>query len=983
MPKEKELKEKLSELAREMERVKVEKPTPAPPKRGPAFKIFLPLIIAVAASGGALAAWKLGLIGGTGSEPVPGLQVTLVPPENVYVGRTYQITVTVRNTTNSLFDDWIEINVPGRQPERRRVRLAPKQSENFLIDFTPTKAGTVKISVAGYVKNITVSQPPAPKFKVKWLTVAPQAVNLDPDVSPTAALEIVAEVTNEGGQALDEDALLYVGPPGLEECVGSQRVRLGPGENQVLRFPYTLTADVLGEAEEGTAENVNVMLGSETATIQVTGRAKFETEIKEVKPFASGPEGEVLVGDNVLIVFSLRNTGTAGGSHMVRLTVGGLDVDNRSYRLKRGESVRDNFRWVPSYKGTFKIEVDEQAWGEDLEVKRPAQLKLLEVKTTPTNPLTLEPFTVSATVQNLGDVRGRGWVKLRVTREGGTTVENFQRVEVPAGEAESVQLEGVANSSYGPMPIKVELRRDNDNVLVDNKELSVAITANFRSFLTSDRWTYSCGEGTRTDQYLGRQSVEWHENQFDVIRGIATSYLYRYYLQTPNAIYWAGESRSGSIPKYIRLRSPLLLFNGPPFPWDIGGSTLAREIFYQKPVSGRSFPDKIWGGILFPSSAQASSQDGEILVGENWGTTSQADNGYIYAVRFQVPRSWSVASVGLAGTSANGYGWVAIYTDNGGQPGTLVVQSSSSQAMVAGWTNFSLSTALNPDTYWLAFWLSAGNTLCRKLETGAGRRVLYPGSAQSFTFPENFPVENAESIGFVWYMRVREGTIYESGLSIDKRTDTQWRSLPAQSACIRWELGSVRGVDGLRINWPTDSAWRPASYWIEVSPDGTSWENVVISSTSPPAGWAEYRWQLRNLKCIQVVSGSQMGINEVEYYCPLSVSLTVDSLSVRFENVGNFGSCLVFYYTLKIDGYGRVWGQASALMGTLTYDFIDAPATVHVERRGTMWYSRRYGLVKEAIDSEVWTNDPLSWYMGSFSLNLSESDTVTLQSTNF
>ncbi|MEM4973439.1 MAG: discoidin domain-containing protein [Candidatus Hadarchaeales archaeon] len=981
MPKEKELKEKLSELAREMERVKVEKPVPAPPRRAPAFKTFLPLVIAAVAAGGGVAAWKLGLIGGgTGSEPVPGLQVTLVPPENVYVGRTYQITVTVRNTTNALFDDWIEINVPGRQPERRRVRLAPKQSENFLIDFTPTKAGAVKISVAGYVKNITVSPPPAPKFRVKWLTAAPQSVNLDPDVSPTATLEVVAEVTNEGGQVLDEDALLYVGPSGFEECVGSQRVRLGPGENQVLRFSYTLTADVLGEAEEGTALDVNVMLGSETTTIQVTGHAKFETELLEVKPFASGPEGELLIGDNVLIIFRLKNTGTAGGSHTVRLTIGGLDVDSKSYRLKRGESVRDNFRWVPSYKGTFKIEVDEQAWSEDLEVKRPAQLKLLEVKITPSNPLTLEPFTVTARVQNLGDVRGRGWVKLRVTREGGTTVENVQRVEVAAGEAESVQLEGVANSSYGSMPVRVELRRDNDNVLVDNKELSVAITANFRFFSTSDRWVYSCGEGTRTDQYLGRQSVEWHENQFDVIRGIATSYLYRYYLQTQDAIYWAGESRSGSVPKYVRLRSPLLLFN---WPWlDIGGNTLAREILYQKPVSGRSFPDKIWGGILFPSSAQASSQDGEILVGENWGT-SQADNGYIYAVRFQVPRSWSVTSIGLAGTSANGFGWVAIYTDNGGQPGTLVVQNTAKQAMSAGWTDFSISATLDPGTYWLAFWLSAGNTLCRKLETDAGRRVFYPGDYQSFTFPENFPVESAQSIGIVWYMRVREGTIYESGLSIDKKTETQWRSLPAQPARITWDLGSVRGVDGLRINWPTDSAWRPASYWIEVSPDGTTWENVVTSSTSPPEGWKEYRWQLRNLRYIRVVSGSQMGTNEVEYYCPLSVSLTVDPLSVRFENVGNFGSCVVFYYTLKIDGYGRVWGQASALMGALTYDFVDVPATVHMERRGTMWYSRRYGLVKEAIDSEVWTNDPLSWYMGSFSLNLSESDTVTLQSTNF
>jgi hypothetical protein len=88
---------------------------------------------------------------------------------------------------------------------------------------------------------------------------------------------------------------------------------------------------------------------------------------------------------------------------------------------------------------------------------------------------------------------------------------------------------------------------------------------------------------------------------------------------------------------------------------------------------------------------------------------------------------------------------------------------------------------------------------------------------------------------------------------------------------------------------------------------------------------------------------------------------------------------VVFNYTLKIDGYGKVTGTASALMGAITYTFTDAPTVVHVTRSGTMWYSRRYGLIKDKVDSEVWTHDPLSWYMGTFQLNLTESDTITLQ----
>jgi hypothetical protein len=86
-------------------------------------------------------------------------------------------------------------------------------------------------------------------------------------------------------------------------------------------------------------------------------------------------------------------------------------------------------------------------------------------------------------------------------------------------------------------------------------------------------------------------------------------------------------------------------------------------------------------------------------------------------------------------------------------------------------------------------------------------------------------------------------------------------------------------------------------------------------------------------------------------------------------------------YTLPVDGYGKVTGHATAgPMGALSYDFVDAPAVIHIQRKGAMKYSPRYGIVEDRVTEEKWWNDPLSWYAGSFTLELTDPDTVTLQS---
>jgi hypothetical protein len=990
-----ELRKKLSELAKEtkaLEKPKVpERPVIKPKSSFNLGKLLLPMLIGIAVAGGFFAVWKFGLLGGGKSDHTPAnLEITLSPNlpsgvDTMYAGREWEITVTVKNKSDKLWQGDVTVTVENEGFSYMKwMRLGPRQSDSFTFPYKPKTPGNKKFRIAGQTKTLAVTAPPPPKFVVTSLVVAPKDVVLDPQEGGQATIEIVAEIMNAGGEPLSQDVLLYAGQEGYEDVVDYKSLDppLRPDERRMIRFTYTLTADALGEMEEGGSLTYVFKVGENAETVTVRGAPSFQVRIVKVdnQTYATGPDGELLVGDKVIVIFELTNVGTAGGWHNVRLTIGGADVDNKSYYLKRGQTIKDNFVWIPRARGTYEVEVDGQRWEGILDVKKPPQIELLSVTPGPMGPwsggfkpLTLENFIVKVTLRNSGDVKGSAWVKLTV----GGNVRGSQEVEVPAQDVATTEFLAMAPYEPGYLSFKVEVLRENDNVRLAQDEKTLPVVPGFRSFRSGDRWTYSWSAGTRNDEYLGRVTPDWNcsQPQVDLIRGIGSEKtLYRYYwLPGDNALYWLGEKRGD---KNIKLRDPLRLLHAY---WleEIGGTSYAREIQFIKSAN-----EKIVGGVMNPVSATASSIDGELVI-SNGSLTSSPENGRIYAVRFKTPpRTWNAVQLGINVYAEAGFGIVAIYTDNDGQPGTLVCQSGK-QAMTKPWTDFSIpATALDPDSwYWAAFWLnSSGNTFFYSSEEGAGRVISYPGDIDSFTFPSTFP-SGAATVNFKWNIRIRESVIYPAENSIDKRTDSAWRSLPGQSEawCV-WDLGSSRLIDGVRIYWSTAENLRPTSFVIQVgdNPNGP-WENVYPATQQPMAGWNEYFFGQREKRYVRVWSAGQMGICEIEYYSPLAVTLSADLYSIRFENVDPFGPCIAFSYTLRIDGYGKVTGTASALMGAITYTFTDAPTVVHVTRSGTMWYSRRYGLIKDKVDSEVWTHDPLSWYMGTFQLNLTESDTITLQ----
>ncbi len=114
----------------------------------------------------------------------------------------------------------------------------------------------------------------------------------------------------------------------------------------------------------------------------------------------------------------------------------------------------------------------------------------------------------------------------------------------------------------------------------------------------------------------------------------------------------------------------------------------------------------------------------------------------------------------------------------------------------------------------------------------------------------------------------------ESQRAIDDNTNTYWQPYPLnqENAWLRFDLGSILGgVIGCRVHWPSDANWRPQAYKIQASADGSTWDDVYIASSQPPAGWVEYSWSLRYytryLRILILQHGSSgTRVNEFDYY---------------------------------------------------------------------------------------------------------------------
>jgi len=172
------------------------------------------------------------------------------------------------------------------------------------------------------------------------------------------------------------------------------------------------------------------------------------------------------------------------------------------------------------------------------------------------------------------------------------------------------------------------------------------------------------------------------------------------------------------------------------------------------------------------------------------------------------------------------------------------------------------------------YYSSDGSTWTKFVDISGGT----PAGPATFTGAFRYIKWTASSAsGSTFSVKLNSLDVAESfKYTIDDDTTTKWRPSPANEAgaWIQWDTGAAIILCGCRIYWGTDTNYLPSAYRIQVSEDGSTWEDVVTETSPPPAGaWMEYSWRARYGRYIRLIvdthgpSGTE--IYEMDYYSRL------------------------------------------------------------------------------------------------------------------
>jgi hypothetical protein len=232
-------------------------------------------------------------------------------------------------------------------------------------------------------------------------TVSDLTVEASGDVLPGDAVAVVATIANTGGSAGTYTADLTVG--GSMHML--QDVALAAGETTTVHF----------ELRAGPPGDHTVRLADEVATIHVTGIAEFR-----ILDLVLAGASDVVLGDEVTVVATVENVGTAAGAYQAELTVDGFAVGRQGVALDAGQVVPVRFR-IPTGQGIMDVGLGdhEVRMGEAMLTvtvldPTPAVFVVSSLAVTP-NPVERgAPVTVAVTVENTGGMAGTRPLELSI-----------------------------------------------------------------------------------------------------------------------------------------------------------------------------------------------------------------------------------------------------------------------------------------------------------------------------------------------------------------------------------------------------------------------------------------------------------------------------------------------------------------------------------------------------------------------------------------
>lgn len=161
-------------------------------------------------------------------------------------------------------------------------------------------------------------------------------------------------------------------------------------------------------------------------TACATKPAEFEVTALNISP------SEVVRGESTTVTVDIENIGGREGTYTAILTIDGMEAETKEITLAAGAKETVPFTVTQDAPGTCQIELG--GLSRTLRVLKPAEFTVSNLVITPAEPAVWEEATVTAKVENTGEVEGTYTASFKID---GDEVET-QDVAVAGGAAETV-----------------------------------------------------------------------------------------------------------------------------------------------------------------------------------------------------------------------------------------------------------------------------------------------------------------------------------------------------------------------------------------------------------------------------------------------------------------------------------------------------------------------------------------------------------------
>ena len=414
----------------------------------------IPAVNAAVASDDDAATTTVDVVGG--SDPAQ-YQLSRLVPETATVPVTEDqlaVTVTVTNTgedTGTQDINLVITNEAGVQYDDivRNVTVNPGGAE--AVTFEAVDIGTLEIgeythevrsendTISG---ELTVEDPPEPAFfTVSNLTV-PQSVLANESFAVTATVENTGEL--EGTQTLTLEG---------DGRNGTQTLTLEADETATVTFDNVFLSSA-GERE------IQLHTANETATTSLAvdnppDHASFAVTLDAV-------DTAVVAGETVTVAYTITNVGDLSGTQDIVFTINGTETATESaVRLDSGETFEGTFERNTDEPSTVEVGVasDNETATRDVTVLEPASFVVtLDPTATDDSAITGGSFTVTATVENTGDVEATRELSFTVDGE----VVDTEAATLDGGDTASVTFTAETPSDFTAASVEATVSSRDD-----------------------------------------------------------------------------------------------------------------------------------------------------------------------------------------------------------------------------------------------------------------------------------------------------------------------------------------------------------------------------------------------------------------------------------------------------------------------------------------------------------------------------------------